>query len=68
MCIRIMHRINLTVNDENFKFLKQMKDSGKAASISHAVRITIQEYRKSLMKEKRIGKRLRQKEKIKENV
>jgi hypothetical protein len=67
MCIRVMHRINLTVNDDNFKFLKQMKDSGMAASISHAARIAIQEYRKSLMKEKRIGKRLRQKEKIKGN-
>jgi Arc/MetJ-type ribon-helix-helix transcriptional regulator len=39
-----MHRINLTVNAENYKFLKQMKESGKAASISHAVRIAIQEY------------------------
>lgn len=62
----MMHRINLTVNDDNFKFLKQMKDSGKAASISHAVRIAIQEYRKSLTKEKRIEKnKLRQKEQIK---
>jgi hypothetical protein len=46
-----------------------MKDSGKAASISHFVRIAIQEYRKSLKKENRIGKhkKLRQKEQGKEN-
>lgn len=41
-----MPRINLTVDDDNYQFLKQMRDSGKAASLSHAVRLTIQEYRK----------------------
>lgn len=40
-----MPRINLTVDDDNYQFLKQMKDSGKAASLSHAVRLAIQEYR-----------------------
>lgn len=41
-----MPRINLTINDDNYQFLKQMKDSGKAASLSHAVRMAIKEYRK----------------------
>ncbi|AFU57624.1 hypothetical protein Ngar_c06810 [Candidatus Nitrososphaera gargensis Ga9.2] len=41
-----MPRINLTVNDDNYQFLKDMKDSGKAASLSHAVRLVIQEYRR----------------------
>jgi len=40
-----MPRINLTISDDNYRFLKEMKDSGKAASLSHAVRITILEYR-----------------------
>ena len=56
-----MHRINLTVDDEHYKFLKQMKDSGKAASISHGVRIAIQEYRKSLKKNRRIERSSRDK-------
>lgn len=41
-----MPRINLTVDDDNYQFLKQMKESGKAASLSHAVRLAIQEYRR----------------------
>lgn len=41
-----MPRINLTINDDNYQFLKQLKDSGKAASLSHAVRLAIQEYRR----------------------
>ncbi|HXG05751.1 MAG TPA: hypothetical protein VNI77_00305 [Nitrososphaera sp.] len=41
-----MPRINLTINDDNYQFLKQMKDSGKAASLSHAVRLAIKEYRR----------------------
>lgn len=41
-----MPRINLTVDNDNYQFLKQMKDSGKAASLSHAVRLAIQEYRR----------------------
>jgi predicted CopG family antitoxin len=41
-----MPRINLTVNDDNYQFLKHMKDSGKAASLSHAVRLAIKEYRR----------------------
>jgi len=40
-----MPRVNLTISDDNYRFLKEMKDSGKAASLSHAVRITILEYR-----------------------
>ena len=46
VCMRVyMPRINLTISDDNYRFLKEMKDSGKAASLSHAVRITILEYR-----------------------
>lgn len=41
-----MPRINLTISEDNYRFLKQMKDSGKAASLSHGVRLAIQEYRK----------------------
>jgi predicted CopG family antitoxin len=46
-----MPRVNLTITDDNYQFLRQMKDSGTAASLSHAVRLAIQEYRK--MYEKR---------------
>ncbi|AIC14288.1 hypothetical protein NVIE_0108 [Nitrososphaera viennensis EN76] len=45
-CVLPMPRINLTVDDDNYQFLKQMKESGKAASLSHAVRLAIQEYRR----------------------
>jgi len=41
-----MPRINLTINDDNYQFLRKMTDSGKAASLSHAVRLVIQDYRK----------------------
>ncbi|MGI0012624.1 MAG: hypothetical protein ACREBU_04160 [Nitrososphaera sp.] len=40
-----MPRVNLTISDDNYQYLKRMKDSGRAASLSHAVRITILEYR-----------------------
>jgi predicted CopG family antitoxin len=50
-----MHRINLTINDDNYEFLKQMKDSGKAASLSHAVRLAIKEYR--MLYEERAAKK-----------
>ncbi|AFU59756.1 hypothetical protein Ngar_c28360 [Candidatus Nitrososphaera gargensis Ga9.2] len=54
-----MPRINLTVNDDNYQFLKQMKDSGRAASLSHAVRLAIQEYRKSVARKSRDGENKR---------
>jgi predicted CopG family antitoxin len=51
-----MPRINLTINDDSYQFLKQMKDAGRVASLSHAVRLIIQEYRKQYEKT-RAGKR-----------
>jgi predicted CopG family antitoxin len=58
LCIAHMPRINLTINDDNYQFLKLMKDSGKAASLSHAVRLAIQEYRR-LHEKSEAGKKKR---------
>lgn len=48
-----MPRINLTVSDDNYQFLRRMKDSGRAASLSHAARLAIQEYRRLLQEKDR---------------
>lgn len=58
MCIAYMPRINLTINDDSYQFLKQMKEAGRTASLSHAVRLIIQEYR-SKFEKTRAGERRR---------
>jgi predicted CopG family antitoxin len=55
-----MPRINLTINNDSYKFLKQMKDSGRAASLSHAVRLAIQEYRRMFYGEKQGTRKVRE--------
>jgi len=40
------HRVQLTVDEETFRYLRRLVDSEEAASLSHAVRRIVKEYRK----------------------
>jgi len=44
------HRVQLTLDEETFRYLRSLVDSDEAASLSHAVRRIIKEYRRSLRK------------------
>jgi hypothetical protein len=41
------HRVQLTLDEATFRYLRQLVDSQEAASLSHAVRKIVHEYRRT---------------------
>jgi len=44
VCINMV-RVNVTLSEEDLEYLKEMKRSGEAASLSHAIRKIVREHR-----------------------
>jgi len=42
------HRVQVTLDEATFRYLKRQVDSGEAASLSHAIRRIVKEYRRLL--------------------
>jgi len=49
------HRVQLTLDNATFEYLRKLVDSGEAASLSHAVRRIVKEHRK--LRQSRVGKK-----------
>ena len=45
-CIDMKHRVQLTLDEETYRYLRRLVDSEEAASLSHAVRRIVKEYRR----------------------
>ena len=47
-----MARINLTISEKDLAYLRRLVESEEAASLSHAVRKIVKEYRRLKLQEK----------------
>jgi len=47
-CIDMKHRVQLTLDEETFRYLRSLVGRDEAASMSHAVRRIVKEYRRLL--------------------